>query len=109
MFRIIKQVFIALLSFSGSLATKYTSLNNQPCMTRPALIDLNPDKHNQGMYHYLFMINLGTSNRSCNTLDKLSTIICVLNKTEDVNLNAFNMITGINESKALTKHLGLQM
>ena len=78
MFRIIKQVFIALL---------------------------NPDKHNQGMYHYLFMINLGTSNRSCNTLDKLSTIICVLNQTEDVNLNAFNMITGINESKALTKHI----
>ena len=30
MFRLIKQVFIALLSFSGSLSTKYVSLNGKP-------------------------------------------------------------------------------
>ena len=33
---------IALLSFSESLATKCVSLNNEPCMARPTLIDLNP-------------------------------------------------------------------
>ena len=27
------------------------------------------------------------------------------NKTEDLNLSMFNIITGINESKALTKHI----
>ena len=27
------------------------------------------------------------------------------NKTEDLNLRMFNMITGINESKILTKHI----
>ena len=27
------------------------------------------------------------------------------NKTEDLNLHVFNMITGINESKTLTKHM----
>ena len=42
MFRPIKQVLIALLSFIGSLATKYVSLNNEPCIIRPTLIDLNP-------------------------------------------------------------------
>ena len=42
MFRLIKQVFIALPSFSGFLATKCVSLNNEPCMTRPTLIYLNP-------------------------------------------------------------------
>ena len=26
-------------------------------------------------------------------------------KTEDLNLSVFNMITGINESKTLTKHI----
>ena len=31
--------------------------------------------------------------------------ICVLNKSEDVNLNVYNMITRINESKTLTKHV----
>ena len=32
MFRLIKQVFVALLSFSESLATRSMSLNNEPCM-----------------------------------------------------------------------------
>ena len=31
MFSLIKQVFIVLLSFSSSLATKCVSLNNEPC------------------------------------------------------------------------------
>ena len=54
MFRLIKQVFIALLSFSGSLTTTSVSLNNEPCMIRPTLIDLNPVELN----YYPFMISL---------------------------------------------------
>ena len=42
MFRPIKQMFITLLSFSRSLATNFMSLNNEQCMIRPTLIDLNP-------------------------------------------------------------------
>ena len=48
MFSLIKQVFIVLLSFSSSLArlakirTKCLSLNDEPCMVRHTLIDLNP-------------------------------------------------------------------
>ena len=42
MFWLIKQVFIALLSFSASLGTKCVSLDNESCMTRCSLIDLNP-------------------------------------------------------------------
>ena len=29
--------------FSGSLATKCISLNNEPCLVRPTGFDLNPD------------------------------------------------------------------
>ena len=47
-----KQVYIFLLSFSGSLATKYVSLINELFMTRPTLIDLNPVELN----HYLFVV-----------------------------------------------------
>ena len=44
--------FIEFLNFSGSIAsmaylfnfTTFVSLNNQPCMTRPTLIGLNPDE-----------------------------------------------------------------
>ena len=41
LFGLIEQVFIELLSLSGSLATKCVSLNNEPCMIRPTLTDLN--------------------------------------------------------------------
>ena len=42
MFRLFEQVFIGLLSFSSSFTTKCLSLNEQPCMIRLILIDLNP-------------------------------------------------------------------
>ena len=38
----IKQLFIVLLTFSEYLATKCVSLYDEPCMIKPALIDLNP-------------------------------------------------------------------
>ena len=42
---------------------------------------------------------------SCNTLNDLSNKVCVPNKTEDLNLSMFNMITGINKLKTLAKHI----
>ena len=32
-------------------------------------------------------------------------MVCVPKKTEYLNLHVFNMISGINESKTLTKHI----
>ena len=64
MFSPIKQVFIALLSFSSSLATKCISLNDELCMIRPTIIDLNPVE----LKYYPFMISLGKYSGSCNVL-----------------------------------------
>ena len=89
-----KQVFITLLSFSRTKA----------CIARPTFLNLNPDEHNQELLHYLFMVKLDKCNGSCITFNDLSSRICVLNKAEYVNLNVFNMITGMNESKTSMKH-----
>ena len=35
----------------------------------------------------------------------LSNKLCVPNRTEDLKIHVFNMITGINKSKILTKHI----
>ena len=70
MFSLIKQVFIALLSFSSPLATKCVSLNDEPCVLRPTLIHLSPVE----VKCYPFMINSYKSNGSCNAL---SPKICV--------------------------------
>ena len=39
MFGFFKQVYIVLMSFSGSLATKYVSLNNEPYITMLTIFD----------------------------------------------------------------------
>ena len=64
MFSVIKQLFIVLLSFSSSLATKCVSLNDEPCVLRPTLIHLSPVE----VKYYPFMINSYKSNGSCNVL-----------------------------------------
>ena len=68
------------------------SLNNEHCKTRPFLIDLNHIDRK-----YLFTITLDKWNGSCNTFNNMSNKVCVPNKTENVDLNAFNLITRKNE------------
>ena len=66
MFSLIKQVLIVLLSFSESLVrvtmvlAKYLSLDDEPCMARSTLFDLNP----AALKHHPFMIS--KCNGSCN-------------------------------------------
>ena len=54
------------------------------------------------------MVDLDRCVGSCNTLNDLSNKVCVPNKTEDLNLSVFSMITGIKESKTLTKHISCE-
>ena len=82
MFWLIKQVFIAVFNFDGSLATKCASLNNENYMNGLTLIDINPAELN----YYPFMIILDDGNGNCNVVDDLSTKICVPSKMKDVNV-----------------------
>ena len=79
-------LFIASLSFSSSLAIKCLFLNDEPCIVRPTLIELNPVE----LKYYPFLISLNKFTWSYNDL---SPKICVPNKAKDINIKAFNMIT----------------
>ena len=57
---------------------------------------------------YPFAVNLDRRMGSCNILNDLSNRVCVPNKTENLKLSVFNMITGINETKILTKHISCE-
>ena len=81
------------------------SLGNQKCMIQPTLINLHPNKYSQEFHYYPFAVKLDRCIGSCNTLNEFSNNSCVSNKTEDSNLRVFNMITGINELRTLTKHI----
>ena len=93
---------------NASNHTKRVSLSNQQCSTQPTLINLQPNEYTQGLRYYPFAVNLDRCTGNCNTLNDLSNRICVANKIEDLNLNVFNMIKGVNESKMLTKHVSFE-
>ena len=107
MFRLIKKIFIGLLTgiVSASNHTKCVSLSNQKCMIQPTPINLHPTKYSQEFHFYPFLVKLDRCVGSCGTLNDLSNKVFVPNLIEDLNLSVFNMITGINESKILTKHI----
>ena len=70
-------------------------------MIRRTLIDLIPVELN----YYPFMISLDKFSGICNSVYDISTKICVSSKTKDINIKVFNMITNINESKTMVKHI----
>ena len=83
-------------------------LSNQKCEIQPTFINLHPNEYSQKFHYYSFKVKLDKCIGSCNTLNKLSNKECAPNKTEDLNLNVFNMITKINESKTLTKRVSCE-
>ena len=107
MFGLIKKIFIGLSTglVNGCNHTKCVSLTNKKCMIPPTLINSHPNQYSQEFHYYSFAVKLDRCVGSCNTLNDLSNKASIPNKTEDLNLSVFNMITGINESKTLTKHI----
>ena len=69
---------------------------------------LHPNEYNQEFHDYPFAVKLDRRVGSCNTLNDLSNKVCAPNETEDLNLSVFNMVTGMNESKKLIKHLSCE-
>ena len=75
-------------------------------MTQPTLINLHPNKCSKEFHYYPFAVKLDKYVRSCNTLNDSSNKVCVPDKTEDLNLSVFNMITRKNECKCKCKFDG---
>ena len=95
-------MFIGLLAgiINASKNTTCISLNNQQCMTQTTLINLHPNKNSKWLRYYSFAINLDRCVGSCNILNSLYNKVFFLEKTEDLKLNGFKMITEINESRS---------
>ena len=72
------------------------SLTNQKCKIQSTLINLHSNEYSQEFHYYPFAVKLDRCAGGCNTLNDLSNKVCVPNKTEELNLNVFNMITRIN-------------
>ena len=87
---------------------KCVSLSNQKCEIQPTFINLHPNEYSQNFHYHPFAVKLDRCVGSCNTLEDLYNKVSVPNKREDLNISMFSMITGINESKTLTKHISCE-
>ena len=107
MFELFKKMFMGLLIsiVNKSNHAKCVLLSNQKCMTQPTFITLHPNEYGQEFDYNSFAVKFDICVGSCNIPIDLSDKVCVPNKTKDLNLSMFNMITGMNESKTLIKHI----
>ena len=78
-------------------------LNNQKCKIKSTLINWHPNEYSQKFHYYPFAVKLDRCVGNCNNINDLSNKVCIPNKTEDLNLSIFSMVTGQNDSKILTK------
>ena len=94
----IKKMLIVVLSnmVNASNHTRCVSLSSIKCMIQSTLINLHPNEYSQEFHYYPFAVKSDRCLGSCNTLNDLSNKVCIPNKTEDLNLSVFNMITDIN-------------
>ena len=84
-------------------------LSNQKFKIQSTLINLHPNDYSQKFHYYPFAVKLDRCVGNCNTMTynlsdntyDLSNKLCIPNKTEDLNLSIFNIISGINKSKTL--------
>ena len=93
--------FIVLLRLSKSLArnrTKCLFLNDEPCMVRSTLIDMNPNE----LKYYPLIISL---NKCTGSRNVLSPKVCLPKEVKDINVKIFNIIKSKGEAKAMTEYI----
>ena len=69
------------------------------------LVNIHPNEYTQELHYYPFTLKLDRFVEIFNTVNDLSNKVCVPDKLEDLNVRVFSVITWINESKILTKHI----
>ena len=102
--------FVVLLSSLARVAdlTKCLLLNDESCMVRPTIIDMNPVE----LKYYPFMISLNKCTGICNILSPKNKSITTdlkraIQKTAKAtgDVKVFSMITNKDEAKAMTEHI----
>ena len=76
-------------------------LEIKKCEIQPTLLNLHLNEYSQELHYYPLAVKLNRCVGSCNTLNELSNKVSVSNKTEDLNMDLFNIITRKNENKRI--------
>ena len=83
-------------------ALECVSVVNQKCMPRPKILDVNEGVGKALFYPYNVLVNKCSG--SCNTLDNPMTKLCVPNVIKSVNMQVYNFLMMLNETRNVLWH-----
>ena len=95
-------LLISLVSIIKIKALKCVSVVNQKCMPRPKILDVNEGIDEALFYLYNVLVNKYSG--SCNTLDNPTFKICVPNVIKGVNMQVYNFLMRLNETRNVLWH-----
>ena len=99
MFGFVKRVFFAgltiLSSFTSVNSLSCISINNQECIVRPQIVNVNSDKP----VFFPFSIKTSKCSDSCNNINHPYANICVPDVVKNLNVKVFNLMSRTNETR----------
>ena len=98
-FNVLTTVGLELLPIKVN-SLKFMSMNSKKCMSRPKIIDLNP---NEPIF-FPYSIKINKCSGSCNTINNPFAKLCVPDITKNINVKVFNLIARINETRQIVWH-----
>ena len=99
------KVINLLMSLFGIIKTKAlecVSVVNQKCMPRHKILDVN-EGVGEALF-YLYNVLANKCSGSCNTLDNPMTKLCVPNVIKRVNMQVYNFLMMLNETRNVLWH-----
>ena len=93
---------MSLFNIIKTKALECVSVVNQKCMPRPKILDVNEGVGEALFYPYNVQVNKGSG--SCNTLNNPMTKLCVPNVIKGVNMQVYNFLTMLNETRNVLWH-----
>ena len=105
MFRFIKKVFVAAVTFLilnllNVSSLECISMNNQECKGRPKMIDINANE--PVFYPYSIKVNKCSGN--CNNINNPYAKLCVPDIIKQINVKVYNLVSRINETRQILWH-----
>ena len=95
-------LLISLFNIIKIKALEYVSVVNQKCMARPKILNVNEGIGEALFYPYNVLVNKCSG--SCNTFDNPMAKLCVLNVIKRVNIQVYNFLMRLNETRNVLWH-----
>ena len=91
---------ISLFSILKVKTLEFVSVINEKCISRPKILDINP---NEPVF-YPYSIKVNKCSGDCNNINDPMVKLCVPNIVKDINSKVFNLLARINETRKIVWH-----